>query len=389
MKQQSNFDIKHLNTALANDEFIFFYQPIISLVSGKIKSCEALLRWKKADGSLVLPGEFLPIALETGFITDIMIHMLTRLKNDLVEITKANADIRVAINLSIKDISSPKFIEQFNWIIKDQGIKARNLQIELTERSSLRLNKKARNFLIDMVSQDMIVAIDDFGTGHSTIERLSRFPIASLKIDKGIIYRSQVLPDSLTILDHLVNMAHQLQLDSIAEGVENEGMYDYLVHLGCTHFQGYLHSKPMPIKILLESLQSEIGSWEPHPIGEIFKAQIDHIDMTRRIVSVVTSKLPISDMSKLDHTQCRLGKWYYSDGQTFKGTSSFDLLESHHRKFHELAKMLVNAKLSGNSWTSILQITTDLLNESTYVLKYLKKMYKEQILEQVGMRLAG
>ena len=390
MKKQSQYDIEHLSTALANDEFYFFYQPIMSLVSGKITSCEALLRWIKADGSLILPGEFIPIALESGFITDIMIHMLTKLKTDVVEIIKANANIRVAINLSVKDIASPKFTEHFNWIIKDQGIKPRNLQIELTERSALRLDRKTSNFLIDMVSQDMKVAIDDFGTGHSTIERLSRLPITILKIDKGIIDRAQILPDSLTILDHLVNMAHQLDLDSIAEGVENEGMYDYLLHLGCTHFQGYLLSKPLPINMFLESLQGENGSWEPHPIGEIFKAQIDHIDMTRRIVSVVTSKMPISsDMSKLDHTQCRLGKWYYSDGQKFKGTRSFDLLESHHRKFHEIAKMLVNAKLSGNSWVSISQMTIDLLDESNHVVKYLKEMYKEQVLEQINMRIAG
>ncbi len=160
---------KDLSDALKNDEFLFFYQPILSLRSGKIDGAEALIRWQKNEGNLIPPGDFIPYAEQTGFITEITKAMIPRFLEDQKKILQADDTIVSSINISAKDIMQEKFVSTFLGLLSDSGIDPTKIKFELTETSALSLSAIGLMEMAEMKANNIALAVDDFGTGNATL----------------------------------------------------------------------------------------------------------------------------------------------------------------------------------------------------------------------------
>lgn len=377
-----------LAKGLAHDEFIFYYQPKVSLVSGKISGAEALIRWKKPNGSIIPPDEFIPIAESTGFITEISRAMFPKLVADMLILNDMDSSINVSFNLSSKDFATPEMLELIRSTIVSHQIKADNLQVELTEASILNSDDaNLRNNLQELVKLGVKLAMDDYGTGYSSIDTLSQWPFSSVKIDQGLIGRMVESEKSTTIVQASIRMAHQLGINIVAEGIETSTVYDFLLHAGCTEAQGFWLAKPMPLSELLPFIRSN-HRWSAMPAGLIHMAQLDHIHWRKTLIDQVatlafnhTDGKSIQGLSaELDHHLCKLGQWYYGIGQEFKGIPSFDQLEEPHRLLHAQGKELITSAKNGKTREEITKGLRELTKLSSTVLRLLQELENEAFL---------
>lgn len=384
--------LPELESALARGQFVYFYQPKVSLISGRVSGVEALIRWLRPDGTTVLPCEFIPLAEATGFITALSRAMFPRLVEDMVIINDLNDEIVVSFNLSAQEIASPEILELIRLAIESSKIRSPNLQVEITENSVISSSDDSvHSHVHELVRLGVRLAMDDYGIGYSSIDTLSRWPFSVVKIDQGLIRRMADSEKSTTIVQASIRMAHQLGIEVVAEGIEAATTYDFLLHSGCTHAQGFWLGKPMPLQDLLEFLRRE-QRWSAMPIGLIHMAQLDHIQWRKALIGQVMAysfgKAHANGirevMAQMDHHRCKLGEWYYGVGQEFKGIAAFDQLEEPHRILHDLGNSLLATAQSGGSHEEITMALRTLTRQSGIVLELLQDLENEAILKAPG-----
>ncbi len=183
-----------ISNAIKNDEFLFFYQPILSLSTGNIDSAEALIRWKKTNGELVQARHFIPYAEQTGLITEITKAMIPRFLEDLKKINQQNNAIVTSLNISSKDMAQEEFVPTLLKLINDSGVAPSKMKIELTESSALTLSIERLLDIAELKAHGIELAIDDFGTGHATFEKLKNLPFNTLKIDQTMTSQAMSTP---------------------------------------------------------------------------------------------------------------------------------------------------------------------------------------------------
>ncbi|MFQ5588396.1 MAG: putative bifunctional diguanylate cyclase/phosphodiesterase [Nitrospiria bacterium] len=236
-----------LRKAIERGEFLLHYQPQISIASGKIIACEALIRWQHPTQGLIAPALFIPIAEENGLINPISEWALEAACNQW----RAWQDdgippVTMAVNLSGRQFTSEHLVQVVNKAITGTGIEPKYLELELTE-SVLMLNVKTTNRILSALREmEISLSVDDFGTGYSSLAYLKRFPINKLKIDQSFVRDLANDPDDAAIVTATITLAHNLHLTAIAEGVETEHQLDFLKKNGCDQFQGYHFSRPLP-----------------------------------------------------------------------------------------------------------------------------------------------
>lgn len=382
------FDLAELEHALDHGELVYFYQPKVSLVTGRISGVEALIRWQKPDGSMIMPGRFIPFAESAGFINRISRGMFPRLVEDMVIINDLSDDVSVSFNLSAQDIASPEMIGLIREAVHGNRINPHRLQVEITEASVISgSDGHVREHVQELVGLGVKLAMDDYGIGYSSIDTLSRWPFSVVKIDQGLIRRMAESEKSTTIVQASIRMAHQLGLDIVAEGIENADIYEFLLHTGCTHAQGFWLGRPMPLQDLLAFIRRD-RRWSALPIGLIHMAQLDHIQWRRSLVGQVTAlsfgKASANDVCtasvQMDYHECKLGEWYYGIGQEFKGIDAFDQLEAPHRKLHALGAELLALARNRGSRQQITAALRALTRQSGIVLELLQDLENEAIL---------
>ncbi len=338
--------IKDLSNAIINDEFLFFYQPILSLETGKIDSVEALIRWKKDNGELVQPDNFIPYAEQTGFIVEITKAMIPHFLEDLKKIHQQDKTIVASLNISSADMLQKEFVPGFLKLVNDSGIDHSKIKIELTESSAMELSTERLMDIAELKSNGIELAIDDFGTGHATFQKLKNLPFDTLKIDRTMTSQAMSTPDGLTLLDHSINLAHQLNMDSVAEGVETDSLMKYLMGVGCQYIQGYYISKPLELSSFIEFINTK-GLWDTMKHGQIYKAILDFTDWERKVFSSLY----------MEHENARIVAFEVEESPAgeflFKVIKSVDIelynnLDIAYKKSYEVAKILLNAKGSGN-----------------------------------------
>lgn len=380
--------LSELAKGLAHDELIFYYQPKISLVSGKTSGAEALIRWKRPDGAMIEPYYFIPLAESTGFITEISRAMFPKLVADMQILTDVDALITISFNLSSKDFETPEMLELIRAAIESHQIDAEKLQIELTEASIINSNApNIRDNVFDLVELGVKLAMDDYGTGYSSIDTLSQWPFSIVKLDQGLIQRMVESEKSTTIVQASIRMAHQLGIDIVAEGIETSSVYEFLLHAGCTDAQGYWLAKPMPLSELLAFIRSE-RRWSVMPAGLIHMAQLDHIHWRKTLIDQVTTLVFNHNQDKavqglsaeLNPHRCKLGEWYYRMGQEFKGVPAFDQLEEPHRLLHAQGEKLITAAKNGDTREEITKGLRELTKLSSTVLRLLQELENEAFL---------
>ena len=256
---------KNLRKALDNNEFFIHYQPQIDIKNKRIVGMEALLRWNNPELGLVFPNEFIPLAEKTGLIQLIGEWVLHTACADAVRWQKTKGPLRLAVNLSarqFKDIRSKDanpLIKTIQSALDSSGLLPKMLEIEITESEIMENHEVAMTTLKRLKELGVRVSCDDFGTGYSSLNYLKQFPIDTIKIDKTFIKEIAHAPVDVAIIRAILDMAEQLDIDVIAEGVESKEQLDILNDLGCYIVQGFFYSKPLNVDAAMQLLEQGLG----------------------------------------------------------------------------------------------------------------------------------
>jgi sensor c-di-GMP phosphodiesterase-like protein len=241
-----------LRAAARRDEFFVEYQPVVDLQSRKWMGAEALVRWRR-DGEVVRPDLFIPIAEETGVITLITERVLAHVAADLPAILRADPNFHVGMNLAAADLESPATLDALKKLLAASATPAGNVVVEATERGFLQ-GAKSHEVVSGMRDLGCNVAIDDFGTGYSSLACLQTLNLTHLKIDKSFVDTIGTDGATSQVVQHIIEMAHSLNLTMIAEGVETEEQALFLAERGVRFAQGWLFGKPMKLEAILKHL---------------------------------------------------------------------------------------------------------------------------------------
>jgi len=236
-----------LRRAIENGEFVLHFQPKVNISSGRISGAEVLIRWQRPGHGMVSPALFIPILEETGLIVRVGSWVINEACRKIAHWRRTNAG---AVHLSV-NVSGIQFFvggleEEVLRAIKEHDISPELLELELTESSLMSNAEETITVLQNLKALGIKISIDDFGTGYSSLAYLKRFPIDKLKIDIAFVREVTSNPDDAAIVLAIINMAHSLKLDVIAEGVEKDAQLAYLRRHGCDEMQGYYFSRPLP-----------------------------------------------------------------------------------------------------------------------------------------------
>lgn len=239
--------ISRLRNALANDEFLLHYQPKIEVLTGRVAGVEALLRWRTSDGTMISPGEFIPLAEETGLIVPIGEWVLNQACLINREWQKAGRrPIPVSVNISAIQLERDDLVDKVTAVLKETGLTPQYLELEITESALMSDVKQSIRTLERLRELGVRTSIDDFGTGYSSLAHLKRFPVDTLKIDQSFIRDITADRGNAGIVQAVISLSHTLGLTVVAEGVETPEEYRYLSARGCDQIQGYYTGRPVP-----------------------------------------------------------------------------------------------------------------------------------------------
>jgi EAL domain-containing protein (putative c-di-GMP-specific phosphodiesterase class I) len=236
--------------AFANKEFRIYYQPIMNLLTSRLTGFEALLRWKKNDGSIVFPNDFIPALEETGLLIDVGHWTILEACRQIVIWEKAYPQLlplTISINVSSNQVTNPDFMNVVRSALQDTGIKPSQLIFEITESIFIVETDKVSQVLQELQGIGVQVYLDDFGTGYSSLGYLTNFKIDSIKIDRVFINRIDAEDQHNGLLHTMLFMAKELNMDVVAEGIEREEQVVVLQKTGCKYGQGYFFNKPQDV----------------------------------------------------------------------------------------------------------------------------------------------
>ncbi len=252
-----------LHRALERSELRLFYQPVVEIKNARAVGVEALLRWDHPDQGLVAPNSFIPVAEESGLIIPIgawVMHEACRQLRRWQTKRYGGLQGAVEVNLSARQVDHPAIVATVEDILNDTGLAPANLTLEITESALMNDAAAALDVLHALKDLGVTLAIDDFGTGYSSLSYLQRFPLDILKIDKTFVDELGVAPEGSEIVAAVINLAHALGLEVIAEGVETERQLEELQRLDCDFAQGYLFSRPVPAHELVRAFPERLGA---------------------------------------------------------------------------------------------------------------------------------
>lgn len=245
-----------LHGALDRNEMLVYYQPLIDLYSGQVIAMEALLRWQHPTLGMISPAKFIPIAEANGAIIPIGEWVLrTACAQNRAWQLAGFTPIRISVNLSARQFEQPYLVEVINQILEETGLKASDLELEVTESFLMADMERSVKILKKLREVGIWLALDDFGTGYSSLNYLKRFPVNILKIDQSFVQDVMSNPDSAAVTNAIIALAKSLRLSITAEGVETQEQLDYLKMQGCDEGQGYYFSCPVPADIIAPMLQ--------------------------------------------------------------------------------------------------------------------------------------
>jgi EAL domain-containing protein (putative c-di-GMP-specific phosphodiesterase class I) len=242
--------VSQIRHAIEKEEFILYYQPIINLSSGKIIAVEALIRWEHPTRGFLTPYHFIDIAEKSGQISKIGKWVFEKACGQLKIWQEKDVNLKMSINLSGKRLFDENLIEDIKKTLKANGLKKGSVQIEITETAVMKNIQLAIGLLHQIRELGIQIALDDFGTGYSSLTYLQIFPIDVLKIDKEFIGNISIagMEKDNNIINAIINLAHSMDLEIVAEGIETYDQAEYLLINDCDFGQGYYYDRPMPVE---------------------------------------------------------------------------------------------------------------------------------------------
>lgn len=260
-----------LREALVRQQLRLYYQPIIDVQNMRLAGFEALMRWQHPERGLVPPGQFIPVAEESGLIVDMSRWALSAACDDVKRLKAAvprehapQHPLFVSVNFSVKDFSEHDFFAHIQATLARQHTAPANIHLEITESLLMEEPQKAKAALERCRAHGVSVSIDDFGSGYSSLSYLHAFPIDTLKIDQSFIRSMRDSPASLMLVKSIIGLARNLKMKIIAEGIETREEARVVRDLGCQECQGYWFAKPMPLDEAVAFAQN----WQPPSLWE-------------------------------------------------------------------------------------------------------------------------
>nr|WP_314875092.1 bifunctional diguanylate cyclase/phosphodiesterase [uncultured Pseudomonas sp.] len=245
-----------LRRALRRDELELHYQPRLNLADGRIVGLEALVRWNHPERGLLPPSEFVPLAEQSGLIVPLGYWVISRALRDMQGLREHGiAPLHMAVNLSFRQFQDSQLLATLSRLIIEHGVDARWLEFELTETAVMRRNELVRQTMDALGRLGVRFSLDDFGTGFSSFVHLNSLPITLLKVDRSFVGGMELREENRKLVHAMINLAHNLNLEVVAEGVESEAQMALLRGFGCDQVQGFLVSQPLPVDELVSYLQ--------------------------------------------------------------------------------------------------------------------------------------
>ncbi len=257
-----------LRRAVERQEFELYYQPIIDLQTNTISGFESLIRWQHPERGIISPTEFIPVAEETELIIPIghwvLFESCRRIRQWQAKWDFA-APLTISVNLSGKQFKQPELVEQVKQILYQTKLDPQYLRLEITESMLMDDADTATAMLRQLRSLGVQLSIDDFGTGYSSLSYLHRLPVNILKVDRSFVTRMAIDEESLGIVETIVALAGKLKMKTVAEGVETENQCEQLKRFNCEYGQGYLFSKPVPVRAAEELIEKQ---WQQENVAK-------------------------------------------------------------------------------------------------------------------------
>ncbi len=240
-----------LRKAVSQNELVLFYQPQVDARTRAVIGVEALIRWRHPELGLLSPAIFIGVAESSGLIVPIGEWIMrTACRQIRIWQRRIDHDFRVSVNLSARQFQQPDLLDMIRSAIEEAGVQPSALEVEITESNAMQNAENTMYLLRELKALGVRISMDDFGTGYSSLNYLKRFPIDTLKLDKSFIKDVTTDPSDAAIVSAVIRMAHSLNLQVVAEGVERDEQLDFLVRENCDTIQGFLFSPPLPVEQL-------------------------------------------------------------------------------------------------------------------------------------------
>jgi EAL domain-containing protein (putative c-di-GMP-specific phosphodiesterase class I) len=231
-----------LHAALAEEQFELHYQPIVSAATQQVVCAEALVRWRHPRDGIIGPDRFIPVAEETGMIVPLGEWILRRACLDALDWPE---NVNVAVNISPVQFRKGDLVETIGRLLAETGFPAGRLDVEITENVFMKDSAENLAIMQGLKKLGLAISLDDFGTGYSSLAYIRAFPLDKIKIDKSFIAEALQSNDCAAIVATIVNLARNLNIATVAEGIETREQHQFLRAAGCTYFQGYFFGRPM------------------------------------------------------------------------------------------------------------------------------------------------
>ena len=246
-------DLRH---AIDNQNLELYYQPQVDIATGQVASVEALLRWNHPERGLIACNEFITLAEQTGMIKPLTQWVLYAVLRQSARWRSAGIDLTIALNLSVKNFHEPQLVQNIQHGLEQWNVDAGRLRLEIVESAMMQDPLHVRSIIERLNAAGVLFSIDDFGTGYSSLSHLKQLPADEIKIDQSFVTGMANDEDSAVIVRAIIDLAHNLGCDVVAEGVESQDILDLLVILGCDRVQGHYISPPLPPDQLIAWLGS-------------------------------------------------------------------------------------------------------------------------------------
>jgi len=243
---------RDLRRAIESSELVLYCQPKLDIASGTICSAEMLARWNHPELGAISPTEFIAIAERTGLIKPLTYWVVKEAVRHLHDFEQAGLELPLAVNLSVRNLHDPKLTERITGLCATWGVTPARLQLEITESAIMEDHDGARDVLIGLHKLGFELHIDDFGTGYSSLAYLQSLPVDAIKVDQSFVRKMRTNESSRTIARSTIDLAHNLGLKAIAEGVEDQSTLNLLAEMGCDIAQGFYIARPMPVRDFYE-----------------------------------------------------------------------------------------------------------------------------------------
>jgi EAL domain-containing protein (putative c-di-GMP-specific phosphodiesterase class I) len=253
-----------LRRAVQDRNWELHYQPLLDLGDGSMRGVEALIRWREANGGLIAPGEFIPLAEEMGLIEAIGEWVIVEMAEQHRQWKADGLDLEMSFNLSPRQLWSPNLAEKILTRLSDADVDPHRVVVEITESTAMADPDRTQNVMAELHAWGLTIAIDDFGTGYSSLARLKHMPVDILKIDQAFVRDVDRDRGLAGMVRAIIQLSQSLGMIPLAEGIETHGEYEFLRANGCRLAQGFLFSRPVPpdeIPALAARAEGLIPAW--------------------------------------------------------------------------------------------------------------------------------